>query len=155
MIPKEIKASPIFGEFSSEEQDRYFNLSREKVSAHVDTLYYSVSIFDDSNDPPSGMIELLDLIRAEKAKKSMFPAQNVDVFGLSLEATRFVHYEYCLRAEERFDIFISSILPNAFTPRIVVQLRSRFLVQHGTCQAICRSFKYVEDILHQIGRAHV
>lgn len=151
MISKEIKASPVFGEFSPEEQDRYFNLSREKVCAHVDTLYYSVSIFGDSNDPSPGVSGLLDTLKTEKVKKSLYPAQNVDIFGLSLEATRFVHYEYCLRAEEKFDIFISSILPNEFTPRIVVQLRSRFLVQYGACQAICRSFQYVEEILHSFG----
>ena len=55
MIPKEIRASPIFGEFSPEELDRYFNLSKEKVCAHVDTLYYTVSIHDDSNECPPGV----------------------------------------------------------------------------------------------------
>ena len=151
MIPKEIKASPIFGEFSPEEQNRYFNLSKEKVCAHVDTLYYTVSISDDSNECPPGVEELLNTLQSEKIKKALYPSQAVEFFGLSLETTRFVHYEYCLRLEEQFDIFISSILPNPHTPRIVVQLRSRFLVQAGACQAICKSFRYVEDILEAFG----
>ena len=60
MILKEIKASPVFGEFSPEEQDRYFNLSKEKVCAHVDTLYYTVSIFGDDNECPPGVEALLN-----------------------------------------------------------------------------------------------
>ena len=151
MIPKEIKASPIFGEFSPEEQDRYFNLSREKVCAHVDTLYYTVSIFNDSNECQPGVEGLLNQLKAYKVEKALFPSKTIDFFGLNLEMTRFVHYEYCLRLEEQFDIFISSILPNRYTPRIVVQLRSRFLVQAGTSQAVCRSFRYVNDLLEAFG----
>lgn len=150
MIPKELKASPVFGEFSPEDQNRYFNLSKEKVCAHVDTLYYTVSIVGDNNEFLE-IVGLLDQLRELKTQKSLFPTKAFEFFGLSFENTRFVHYEYCLRLEEQFDIFISSILPNSFTPRIVVQLRSRFLVQVGTCQAICRSFKYVEDLLTAFG----
>ena len=157
MIPDELKASPIFGEFTPEEQDRYFDLRKEKVCAHVDTLYYTVSILSDCNilaEDNESYFELkafLNRFRALKAQKTMYPTLPVDFMGLSFENTRFVHYEYCLRLEEQFDIFISSILPNPHTPRIVVQLRSRFLVQAGASQAICRSFKYVEDLLHAFG----
>ena len=151
MISKEIRASPVFGEFTPEEQDRYFSLSKEKVTAHVDTLYYTVSIFNDCNECPPGVEALLNQLSGLKHLKATFPDKTVDYLGLNLETTRFVHYEYCLRLEEKFDIFISSILPNPFTPRIVVQLRSRFLVQQGAAQAICRSFHYVEEILQMFG----
>lgn len=151
MIPKEIKASPIFGEFSPEEQDRYFDLSREKVCAHVDTLYYTVSIFNDGNDCPEGVAELLESLHNLKIKKALYPSSDCEFYGLSMQTTRFVHYEYCLRREEEFDIFVSSILPNPNTPRIVVQLRSRLLVQAGACQAICKSFAFVENILQAYG----
>ena len=151
MISREIRASPIFGEFSPEEQDRYFNLSKEKVCAHVDTLYYTVSIFGDDNECPPGVEALLNQLHGFKLQKALFPSKTFDFFGLNLETTRFVHYEYCLRLEEQFDVFISSILPNAYTPRIVVQLRSRFLVQVGAAQAICRSFRYLEEILQAFG----
>ena len=99
MIPKEIKASPIFGEFSPEEQDRYFNLCREKVCAHVDTLYYTVSIYGDKNECPEGVEQLLNQLRAAMVQKKLCQTQYVGFYGLSLEATRFVHYEYCLRLE--------------------------------------------------------
>jgi len=151
MIPKEIKASPIFGEFSPEEQDRYFDLSREKVCAHVDTLYYTVSIFNDGNDCPEVVAQLLADLHNAKIKKTLYPTSVSEFYGLSMQTTRFVHYEYCLRREEEFDIFVSSILPNPFTPRIVVQLRSRLLVQAGEYQAVCKSFAFVENILQAYG----
>ena len=151
MISREIRASPIFGEFSPEEQDRYFDLKKEKVCAHVDTLYYTVSIYNDSNDCLPGVEALLLQLKELKEQKVQFPSKAVEYFGLNLEPTRFVHYEYCLRLEEQFDIFVSSLLPNSFTPRIVVQLRSRFLVQVGASQAICRSFRYVNNILEAFG----
>ena len=151
MISREIRASPIFGEFSPEEQDRYFDIKKEGVRAHVDTLYYTVSIQNDSNECPKGVEALLNQLSGFKVQKAMYPAKTIDFFGLNLETTRFVHYEFCLRMEEKFDIFISSILPNLHTPRIVVQLRSRFLVQAGTSQAVCVSFKYVSDLLEAYG----
>ena len=153
MIPKEIKASPVFGEFSPEEQDRYFDLSREKVCAHVDTLYYTVSISEDSNDLLPGVDGLLKELKYCRAQKVTSLSKNVEFFGLNFETTRFVHYEYCLRQDEEFDVFISSFLPNSFTPRIVVQLRSRFLVQVGTSQAVCRSFSFVKYLLDVFGLA--
>ena len=151
MIDKIIKQSPIFGEFSPEEADRYFSLSKEKVTAHVDTFYYSVSVQNDSNDCSGDMQTLLHDLANLRLQKSFNDSAPVDFYGLSVEKTRFVHYEFCLRLNEQFDIFISSILPNDHTPRIIVQLRSRLLVLDGVCKAICKSFRYVEDILNAYG----
>lgn len=151
MIDKNVKASPIFGEFSPEEQNRFFDFSKEKVVAHVDSEYYTCSVYNDSNEPCDGMQALLAVLADLKAKKVANRMLPVEFFGLSVEPTRFVHYEYCLRLDENFDIFISSFLPNDFTPRIVVQLRTRILVQLGVCQAICKSFRFVEEILSAFG----
>lgn len=150
MVDKIVKQSPIFGEFTPEEANRYFNLSKEKVTSHVDTLYYSVSVYGDSNECSENMQALLNQLNWLKTQKA-FDDSPTEFFGLSIEKTRFVHYEYCLRLDEQFDIFISSFLPNERTPRIVVQLRSRMLVLDGVCQAICKSFRYVEDILQSYG----
>ena len=151
MVDKIIKQSPIFGEFTPEEANRYFNLSKEKVSAHVDTLYYTVSVFNDSNECSENMQALLNQLSGLKVQKASNDSAPIEFFGLNVEKTRFVHYEYCLRLDEQFDIFISSFLPNENTPRIVVQLRSRMLVLEGVCKAICKSFRYVEDILFAFG----
>ena len=106
MIPKELKASPILGEFTPKEQDRYFNLSNEKVCGHVDTLYYTVSILcdgniiDDDNESYFELKAFLHRLQTFKAQKAMYPALSIDFMGLNFENTRFVHYEYCLRLEE-------------------------------------------------------
>ncbi len=151
MVDKIIKQSPIFGEFTPEESNYWFNLSKEKVCAHVDTLYYTVSVYDDSNDCSEEMRALLNELAWYKSQKVFNSSAQVEFFGLNVEKTRFVHYEYCLRLEEQFDIFVSSILPNEYTPRIVVQLRSRMLVLDGVEEAIRKSFAYVEDILFAYG----
>lgn len=151
MITKEVRQSPLFAEFSPEEQDRYFNLSKEKVTNHVDTLYYTVKVYGDSNEPSENMQALLEELGAFRTKKAFNPSLEVILFGLSVEVTRFVHYEFCLRKAEEFDIFISSILPNDVTPRIVVQLRSHALVLDGVCQTVCKSFRFVEAMLANFG----
>ena len=151
MITKNVKQSPVFSEFTPEEQTNFFDLSRDKVVSHIDTLYYTVSIYNDSNEVSEGLQELLDVLKALKQQKAFSYSSMVDFYGLSVENIRFVHYEYCLRLNENFDIFISSILPNDWTPRIVVQLRTRSLVLDGPMQAVCKSFRYVESILNDYG----
>ena len=146
MIVKSVKQTPVFSEFTPKEQEHHFSLSDRKVTNHVDTLYYSCTIFGDSNQNENVAALLADLYDLKKQKSDCYSSE-VDFFGLSVECTRFVHYEYCLRLNEMFDIFVSSTLPNVFTPRIVVQLRTRSLVLDGVCQAICKSFRYVETIL--------
>ncbi|MBE6660564.1 MAG: hypothetical protein E7605_04085 [Ruminococcaceae bacterium] len=150
MVTKFFRRSPIYSEFTPEEQERYFSQTDRKVTNHVDTLYYSCTIYGDSNEN-EGVQAMLDQLKVLKDRKAGCYANEVDFFGLSVECTRFVHYEYCLRLNETFDIFISSTLPNVFTPRVVVQLRTRSLVLDGVNQAICKSFRYVEAILGEFG----
>lgn len=150
MIVKSVRQAPVFSEFTQEEQERYFSLSDRKVTNHVDTMYYSCTIFGDSNQNENVAMLLQDLHDLRKQKADCY-ANEVDFFGLSVECTRFVHYEYCLRLNEMFDIFVSSTLPNVHTPRVVVQLRTRSLILDGVCQAICKSFRYVETILLAYG----
>lgn len=150
MIVKSVKQTPVFSEFTPKEQEYHFSLSDRKVTNHVDTMYYSCTIFGDSNQNDNIAALLVDLRDLKKRKADCY-SNDIDFFGLSVECTRFVHYEYCLRLNEMFDIFVSSTLPNVFTPRIVVQLRTRSLVLDGVCQAICKSFRYVETILCAYG----
>ena len=148
MIDKKVKASPIFGEFTPEEQNRFFDYRKEKVSAHVDSLYYTVSIVGDKvENDDRRFLDLINDLVFVRQKKQFNQSLEVDYFGLHVELTRFVHYDVCLRLNEYFDIFFSTILPNEHTPRFVVQLRTRALVQLGVCQAICKSFRYIEEIL--------
>ena len=151
MILKAVKESPVFLEFSPERQKEFFNMKKEAVTSHVDTLYYTVTVYGDSNEPEEPMTALLSQLEAFRVEKSKNYSNYVEFFGLSVENIRFANYEYCLRLNETFDIFFAKYLPNVFTPRIVVQLRTRSLVLDGTCQAVCKSFKYVQDILGAFG----
>ncbi len=150
MITKACRQSPIFSEFTPEEQENYFSLKDRKVTSHVDTFYYTCTIDGDSNDNDC-VRAMLDQLKGLKEQRAACYANEVDYFGLSVECTRFAHYEYCLRMNEMFDIFIASSLPNVFTPRVVVQLRTRSLILDGVCQAVCKSFRYVEIILGAFG----
>ena len=47
MIEKSVKQSPVFSEFSPSDQNYHFDLKKEKVMAHVDTLYYSCFVYSD------------------------------------------------------------------------------------------------------------
>lgn len=151
MIVKSIKQSPIYSEFSPEEQEFFFSRKDMKVVPHVDTWYYTVSLYGDSNEPDDNVQAMLDLLKEKKKEKAENYSSPVDLFGLSVENVRFSHYEYCLSVPEMFDIFIASFLPNVVTPRIVVQVRTRSLVLDGTMQAICKSFRAVETILNEFG----
>ena len=151
MIQGYIKQSPVYSEFTPEERIEFFDLSRQKVTSHIDTLYYTVSIYKDSNELSENMQALLDRLKVLHSQKASNYSATVDFYGLSVENIRFVHYEHCLRLNENFDIFIASTLPNLHTPRIVVQLRTRSLVLDGAMQAVCKSFRYVERILNDFG----
>ena len=141
-----------FSELSPHEKIEHFSIKDRCVKSHVDTLYYSVSVCSDNGEePPEGILGLLTDLEALKQNKLVSYEAYVEFFGLSVENIRFANYEYCLRLNETFDIFIARYLPNDVTPRIVVQLRTRSLVLNGTCQAVCKSFKYVEDILSAYG----
>lgn len=152
MIAKDVKQSPIFGEFSPAEANRYFDFSRDRSVGHVDTFYYTVSIYgDDCQEPSENITELIRTLSALKQQKGSNYSVDLEFYGLNVELTRFVHYDLCLRMNECFDIFLSSKFVNELTPRIVVQLRTRMLLLDGVCQAICKSFRYVEDILGAYG----
>ena len=156
MITKFVENSMAFKEFSSEAQKDWFEVARDKVSAHIDTLYYTVSIQNDSTENPLVnrlTADLQELRNKKRLNPSVYVEFDVKDFKdkvvgkLEFKRTTFVHYEYCLSLNENFEIFISSTLPNNDTPRIVVQLRTRSLILDGAMQAVCKSFGYVKKIL--------
>ena len=82
MIDKMIRNSPIFGEFLPEDQVRYFSFSKEKVTNHVDTFYYTVKIEGDTRDPREEVLALLDRLSAARNKKAFNPSLEVTFFDL-------------------------------------------------------------------------
>ncbi len=156
-IPKTASSSKIFAEFSSEEQLRFFGLKEKCVRSHIDTLYYSVRLMGDrpevkdlteeqesKNPNINKLVVDLDLLR-DKVRKDW--NAELDFMGLAVEPTGFSLYAYHLSLPEMFDIFIAKSIPTRETPRIVVQLRTRALIQWGSYEAVKRSFEYVNKIL--------
>ena len=146
MITKEIKDSSVFAEFDPQGQEYWFDRCKEKVVPHIDTFYYTVSIEDDSNNNVK-VGNLLNRLNSLKDRKLSCRQNDVEYLGLSYSLTHFSHYDFCLSYNENYDIFISSILPTAQTPRIVVQLRTRSLVLEGVIKSIDSSFDRVKAIL--------
>lgn len=146
MFREEVENSIVFAEFDPQGQEYWFDFCKEKVVPHIDTFYYTVSIEDDSNDNVK-VGNLLNRLNSLKDRKLSCRQNDVEYLGLSYSLTHFSHYDFCLSYNENYDIFISSILPNAQTPRIVVQLRTRSLVLEGVVKSIDSSFDRVKAIL--------
>lgn len=139
-------------DFSAEERKHWFSMKAHAVLPHIDTLYYTVSISGDSNENDSqGLKELISELSRLKKQKMTNPAENVVFCDLEVMPTGFSIYEFQLRLNETFDIFIGRYLPNPSTPRVVVQLRSRSLVLDGVSGAILRSYAAVKIIFDTFG----
>ena len=139
-------------DFSPEERKHWFSMKAHAVLPHIDTLYYSVSIAGDCNENPSpGLKELIAELSRLKKQKMTNPGENVLFCDLEVMPTGFSIYEFQLRLNETFDIFIGRYLPNADTPRVVVQLRSRSLVLDGVSGAILKSFAAVKILFDSFG----
>ena len=146
MITNEVKNSLIFAEFDPQGQEYWFDLSNEKVVPHIDTFYYTVFIEDDSNSNVN-VGKLLERLSSLKERKKCNRQNEVEYLGLTYSLKNFSHYDYCLSCNEYYDIFISSVLPNAKTPRIAVQIRTRSLILDGVKKSIESSFDRVRAVL--------
>ena len=155
MVSKFIKRCSILSEFTGKEQDQYFGLKTDKTLHHIDTLYYSVAINEpeevvklQSEDKlPENLTNFLNKLRDMKAYVRGNEGKFVEIAGMEAVAKAFSIYEFCVSLNECFDIFIASYLPNEETPRIVVQLRSRYLVLEGVRNAVERSFAFLKNLL--------
>jgi len=155
-----VRRSSIFNEFSPEEQLKYFGIDEQKTLHHIDTLYYAVYLnepediiaLQENKKVPEGIQKLVaDLRDAKTHLNSGFDA--VFDWGMDLEgkATSFSHCGYCVSKAECFDIFIADHLPNKDTPRVMVQIRSAFLVEMGVRDALEISFDYVKEFFSPYG----
>ncbi len=144
--------SDIASEFTSEQLRSFFSKKEKVVSHHVDSLYYSVYLCDDySNKENEKISELISEIAYLKSLKQRNQMENFDFHGLEVlpfgASVSGGLYGLRLNCPENYDIFISSYLPNDETPRIQVQLRTRYLVLEGLYNAIEKSYKKLVDIL--------
>lgn len=147
-----INRASVMAEFDADFIDKWFSLNAKSVKHHIDTLYYTVSVKGDCLDTSdAGMIALLSEMDFLKQRKKAVYSDEIDFFGLNVEATGFSTYEYHLSFPEVYDVFVASYLPNLQTPRICVQIRSRSLVLDGVYKAIEQSYEKVVEILNEYG----
>lgn len=150
-ILMQVKRSKVYGEFSPQEQERYFSLKASKTLHHIDSLYYSVTlneewVLENNFLCPEILYFLKALSNARKIKMEK-PDDDVKLGDLSVSLLRKRNYTYCLSEPELFDVFIAEELPNGDTPRIIVEIRTRMLIMLGTAQAIIDSFDKVQELL--------
>lgn len=150
MILREIENHPIFSEFDPQQQIYFFDFSKDKVLPHIDTLYYGVTIKDDSSENEL-VNEIIDTLRELKQQK--YDNRNSTIWFEELTVEIGAHSFYTLRLScgEDYDVFFSPCHPNDDTPRIIVQIRSRSLVLNGVMQSVCKSFSWIEDLLERYG----
>lgn len=148
---KDIIKSQVFIENSESFNNMWFGYKRDKFLHNIDTLYYTVSIKDDYNKNPAFDDFLYEL--GDK-KREFLDKKEPIVFSdkLYIDRGRFDDiYEYKLSCPEKYDIFITSYLPNSSTPRIIVQLRSIALWIDGVRDILEDSFYQVLKILNYYG----
>ena len=159
MVSVQVKRCKILNEFTPRQQHQMFGISRDKTLHHIDTLYYSVYLNEPreivklqrENDLPAYLERFLSFMRENKESIRDFNV-NVPHFGeLVMERKSFSMYEWCVSLPECFDIFISSFLPTEDTPRVVVQLRSRYIVLSGVKRAVEDSFRYLREFFAPFG----
>ena len=159
MLPKWVEKNSIIKEFTPAEQLLYFGLKTDKTLHHIDTLYYSVMLNEPKdivkkqreNDLPANLEQFLSLMWEAKRTIKDFSEEKPYFGDLEMTLKSFSIYEYCISLPECFDIFISSYLPTEETPRVVVQLRSRYIVLEGIKNAVEESFKHLREFLSPFG----
>lgn len=157
MINKTTKNTVLYNEMTEQDRIKYFNYTRDKYIAHIDTFYYAVYVeefaFDwriDSIFPEvSKFLSHLKQLKDDSLKQK----QNVPAFDcLTLcPFRRFSIYSYNLSIKDKFDIFIADYLPNIDTPPIFIQLRSASLWLDGVYGAFDISYDIIDNILSQFG----
>lgn len=144
---KDITRSKIYNDSDEQFNKFWFSYKRDKFLHNIDTYYYTVSIKDDYNKNPA-VDSLLDELKNLKSK--YIETHDPQFFNDKLFVTRGRFddvYELRLSCPEKYDIFVTSYLPNKATPRFVVQLRSSALWIDGVKQTIEDSYYQLYKIL--------
>ncbi|MGV2642734.1 hypothetical protein GNF86_14875, partial [Clostridium perfringens] len=145
-----VTRTKIFNEFTEDKRKEYFSVTKQKYLPHVDTLYYSVFLKGDSKEFLS--VEIQNFVAILNEFKKQMQEQQEDFwydYDNSLLYRRKVHaiYNHCIGLDNFFDIYVCGSLPNDYTPRISVQLRSIGLWSLGERESINHSFRFLNKIL--------
>ena len=159
MLLRSVSRCSILKEFTAQEQLKIFGVKSMKFLHHIDTLYYAVYLNEPKeivklqreNNLPPELENFLSCMRNCKVEMRSYSDMPPTFGELEFKLSSFSMYEWCVSLPECFDIFIGSYLPNDDTPRVVVQLRSRYLVLEGPVKAVEESFRYLCEFLSPFG----
>lgn len=144
-IPKRVSRCTVYPEFSTEVQNEWFSVKEKKVISDYDNFYYTVHLFEDRCEE-----EIKSLIEDLKKCREAFDFKSdrvVDFMGLDYYPFGLKMYNNKLSKPECFDVLVCESLPNEKTPRIMVQLRARYLWLFGFKNCFTESFEKVKQIL--------
>ena len=144
-INVDVKRTKFYQELTEEKRHEFFNLTKKKVLPCIDNVYYTCFLKNDRDDNP----DIQSLLTALEESKRIVQVNHdsIDFFrGLQLMPYGFNIYKFCLSNPELYDIFLIDYLPNADTPRVLVQIRAYGLWIHGVATMIKESFGMVEKI---------
>lgn len=144
-IPLRCQRSEIFNEFSEVEQKEFFNLTEKKFYAEIDNFYYS--IFLDEKNCSVGIEKLIEDLNELRECFDFKSEDKLDFYGFDYYPFGYKCFNNMLSLPECFDIFICSTLPNDKTPRILIQLRSRYLWLENPRLCLKTSYKRLLEIL--------
>lgn len=146
-ILKNGERSKFCEELSKDLKKKYFDLKDRKYINQIDTLYYTVYIENDNIDNKQS-INLIEDIYKIKSDLYKTGIESSDfILGLKISKERISDYDYKLSMENSYDIFVSKYIRNHNTPRILVQIRSKYIWENGIENALYSSFEKVKELL--------
>lgn len=144
-IPLWCSRSEIFDEFSNVEQKQFFNLLQKKFFAEIDNFYFSIFLDEDNSNV--GIERLVNDLEQLRECFDFKSDDNIDFHGFDYFPFGYKCFNNMLSLPECFDVFVCSSLPNDKTPRILVQLRSRYLWLYSPRVCINDAYNAVLKVL--------
>lgn len=153
----DIKRTALYNELAHDPklQVELFDYTRDKFKNNIDTFYYSVYLQENSSEEYKWSLSKLFMeldfckneLKSSKNKNALVEYKGLEVcFGSYGQV-----YNYRLSSPERFDIFIADYLPNANTPRVVVQIRSNALWLEDIYTLMQDTYNKVASIFGEYG----
>lgn len=145
-------------EFNQENTDYWFYKKEKKFLHNIDTLYYSVTFYNnflnDTGDNNALMFrswlndkkyDVLDGYKDNLICINDLP--DIDDIVVTYSTNSFAgFYSHCLTVPEYFDIFIADTVPTLETSNIIVQIRSKPLWLIGPVKAFEESYRVIESL---------
>ncbi len=147
-VPLWCSRSKVFDEFSESQIQEWFDLEQKKVLFNYDNLYYSVFLEEERSAAQISYL-IADLLNMKsnydfKADPPEFRSTRY-TFEYFPRGVKF--HNNTLSVKECFDILLCETLPNDVTPRIVVQIRSRYLWTKGVVEAFNASLDALTNLM--------